>query len=322
MAVVNFNTDKDFLSQKKDDRLKQRRKHTNGTQQITEQAPRARSKDEILGHQQWLNVRNDHRNGIDIKPHNYEQRLFDPDFMFYNKLFNEKDLYVKCDQYRHIVRKAGEKLNIEKGIQKEVIIKMREDINKKPKTGLLVQKQPRPNLINSKNVSQLVRSTANNTQQNFYDIDESNYPEPESDDDYRFNEDSEYEDPKEQMKIMQELKAPDIYNKRNKIHQNIGEKKPPIPRFRNTKDTADNLNNMNDDFYQDSKKGDIVAPTTKEGKQDQLQILRNRTQGFQNRLRAIKKNVTTELGYDPFSTRAKKSKEFRINANGNRSFQN
>jgi len=57
-----------------------------------------------------LSVRNDHRNGIDIKPHNYEQKLFDPDFMFYNKLFNEKDLYVKCDQYRQIVRKAGEKV--------------------------------------------------------------------------------------------------------------------------------------------------------------------------------------------------------------------
>jgi len=242
--------------------------------------------------------------------------------MFYNKLFNEKDLYVKCDQYRQIVRKAGEKLNIEKGIQKEAVIKMREDINKKPKPGLLVQKQPKPTLIKSKNVSQLVRSNANNTQHNFYDIDESNFPEPESDDDYRFNEDSEYEDPKEQLQIMQELKAPDIYSKRNKIHQKIGEKKPPIPRFRNTEHTADNLNNMNEDFYQDSKKGDIDGPTTKEGKQDQLQILRNRTQGFQNRLRAIKKNVTTELGYDPFSTRAKKSKEFRINANCNRSFQN
>jgi len=81
-------------------------------------------------------MRNDHRNGIDIKPQNYEQKLFDSDFMFYNKLFNEKNLYVKCDQYRQIVRKAGDKLNIEKGIQKEAIIKMREDINKKPRAGL------------------------------------------------------------------------------------------------------------------------------------------------------------------------------------------
>jgi len=122
---------------------------------------------------------------------------------------------------------------------------------------------------------------------------------------------------------MKELKAPDIYNKRNKVHQRIGEKKPPIPRFRNTEHTSDNLNNMNEDFYQDSKKGEIEGSITKDGRQDQLQMLRNRVQGFQNRLRDIKKNVTTELGYDPFSTRAKKSKEFRINATvTNRSFHN
>jgi len=122
---------------------------------------------------------------------------------------------------------------------------------------------------------------------------------------------------------MQELKAPDIYNKRNKIHQRIMEKKPPIPRFRNTEHTNDTSHNMNDDFYQDSKKGEIDGSFDKNGKQDQLQLLRNRVQGFQNRLRDIKKNVTTELGYDPFSTRAKKSKEFRINATkANISFQN
>jgi len=198
---------------------------------------------------------------------------------------------------------------------------MREDLNKKPKNGLLVQKQPRPAINRSNNDSRLVRSSANNTNQPYYDIDESNYPEPESDDDYRFNEDSEYEDPKEQMQIMQELKAPDRYAKRNRIHQKIGEKKPPIPRFRNTEQEGD-WNNNNEDFYQDSKKGDADGPTKKETKEDPLQILRNRTQGFQNRLRAIKKNVTTELGYDPFSTRGKKYKEFRINANSNKSFQN
>jgi len=71
---------------------------------------------------------------------------------------------------------------------------------------------------------------------------------------------------------MQELKAPDIYNKRNKIHQRIMEKKPPIPRFRNTEHTNDTSHNMNDDFYQDSKKGEIDGSFDKNGKQTKIEI--------------------------------------------------
>jgi hypothetical protein len=97
------------------------------------------------------------------------------------------------------------------------------------------------------------------------------------------------------------------------IHHVLGEKKPGIPRFERHRDTGGENLNATEDFYEESKGKNITKDADsnvgKDGKLDQLQRLKKKVQGFTDTLRDIKKNVSNQLGYDPFTQKLKK---FRI----------
>jgi chaperone required for assembly of F1-ATPase len=109
--IVNFNTDKDFLSQQKDHHIKPRR--LPATTSLTANIRKNKAKTDLISQQLWAKMKADHMANIPIVPQNYEEKLFNADFNFYNKIFHgtHENLHLRCDNLRDVVKRASEKVN-------------------------------------------------------------------------------------------------------------------------------------------------------------------------------------------------------------------